>query len=58
MIKQIALNTPPNVEPNVDNPNALPGCLSFVAIGYPSNVVATDAGVPGVFNNIAEIDPP
>ena len=26
--------------------------------GYPSIQVAAEAGVPGVFNNIAEIDPP
>ena len=58
MIKQIALNTPPNVEPKVDKPKALPGCFNFVAMGYPSSVVATDAGVPGVFKRIAEIDPP
>ena len=58
MIKQIALKIPPNVEPNVDKPSARPGCFNFVAIGYPSRVVATDAGVPGVFKRIAEMDPP
>ena len=58
MIRQIALKTPPKVEPKVDNPRALPGCFNLVAIGYPSNVVATDAGVPGVLSRIAEIDPP
>ena len=58
MIRQIALKTPPKVEPKVDNPRALPGCFNLVAIGYPSSVVATDAGVPGVLSRIAEIDPP
>ena len=27
-------------------------------IGYPSNVVGTDAGVPGIFSKIAVISPP
>ena len=52
------LNNPPNNEEKVEMPRARPGCLSLVAIGYPSRVVAAEAAVPGVLTSIAEIEPP
>jgi len=38
-------------------PKALPPS-PFSAIGPPSKVVATEEGVPGIFNKIAEIRTP
>ena len=57
-INVIALKMPPKTEAVVEIPKALPGCLSLTARGQPSNVVAADAGVPGVFKSIADIEPP
>ena len=58
IIKQSELKIPPDKLANVDSPSARPGCFRVTAMGYPSKVVAADAGVPGVFSKIAEIEPP
>src|SRR5699024_11805705 len=51
----------PKVYPMVEESNAI--FIAFLpfpccAKGYPSNVVAKAAGVPGVLSIMAEIDPP
>ena len=48
---------PPTKEAVIPKPKALPG-LPFRAIGYPSIVVMIEAGVPGIRNNVAVINPP
>ena len=48
---------PPRKEETIPSPNALPGSPFFV-MGYPSNTVATDAGVPGIPISVAVINPP
>jgi hypothetical protein len=48
---------PPTKEAVIPKPNALPG-LPSRAIGYPSIVVMIEAGVPGIRNNVAVINPP
>jgi len=53
----IPINEPRN-EAEIPIINASPGFPFFIAIGYPSNVVATADGVPGIPNRIAEIKPP
>jgi hypothetical protein len=49
--------TPPTNEADTPNPNARPGWPP-TAMGYPSKVVIMDAGVPGIRNKVAEINPP
>ena len=47
--------------PMKENTTPTPSALTpspFIIIGPPSKVVATDAGVPGIFSRIAEINPP
>ena len=49
--------TVPRKEYKIPTPNAFPACPCS-AIGAPSNVVATEDGVPGILRRIAEIKPP
>ena len=49
--------SPPTKEAVIPSPSALPG-LPPRAIGYPSKVVMTAAGVPGILNRVAVINPP
>ena len=51
------LMLPPKKEYNVPIPRAL-AASPFCAMGYPSNTVATDEGVPGIRMSIAAINPP
>ena len=51
------LKTVPINELNIPTPSALPAS-PFSASGLPSNVVAIEAGVPGIFSKIAETNPP
>ena len=56
----ISKSTPTTVPMNENTtptPNALAAC-PFSAKGRPSKQVATEDGVPGIFNSIAEIKPP
>ena len=56
-IKITKLNIPPNTLDTAARPKACPGS-PFLAMGYPSNAVATAGGAPGALINIAVIDPP
>ena len=56
-IRIIKLIPPPINEYNVPIRMARPPS-PLKAMGYPSKVVATEAGVPGILNNIAVIKPP
>ena len=56
-IKITKLKIPPNTLATAASPKALPGS-PFLAIGYPSNAVATAGGAPGALINMAVIDPP
>ena len=53
----LSLISPPIAEAIVETLKAFVA-IPFFTNGKPSIQVAADAGVPGVFNNIAEIDPP
>ncbi|GHC17384.1 hypothetical protein GCM10008094_03680 [Aidingimonas halophila] len=55
--RTVTLIIPPIMDATIQSPNALPGS-PFWAIGNASNVVATEEGVPGIFNNAAGMDPP
>jgi hypothetical protein len=48
---------PPRKEYNIPTPNAFPAS-PLSAMGPPSKTVAIEDGVPGIFNKIAEINPP
>ncbi len=48
---------PPTKDAMIPKPKARPG-LPFRAIGYPSSVVITEAGVPGMRKSVAVIRPP
>ena len=47
----------PSAENTIPSPKAFIAS-PFFAIGYPSNVVAMEDAVPGMFSRIAEISPP
>ena len=47
----------PIKENTTPTPKAFPAC-PFAAKGVPSNVVAIEDGVPGIFNKIAATNPP
>jgi hypothetical protein len=49
---------PAKNELKIPIPNARAGSPLSTAIGYASNVVATDAGVPGILSRLAEMRPP
>ena len=51
------LNKDPMAEYKIPAPSAFPAS-PLSAIGPPSNTVAMEEGVPGIFNKIAEINPP
>ena len=53
---RMEMNPPRKLE-TIPSPSALPA-LPCMAMGYPSNVVAIDAAVPGMFIKIAAIRPP
>ena len=56
MHKTIMEKTPPIVLDTTATPSARPAS-PFCAKGYPSNVVAAEAEVPGVLIKIAVIEP-
>ena len=57
VIKQMAEKMPPKKDDHTPKPNARPG-LPPRAMGKPSNVVATEDGVPGMPVRIPAINPP
>ena len=56
-VRHKAVKVPPIPEATVAIPMALPA-NPFWAMGYPSKVVATAAGVPGVLIRIEAMPPP
>ena len=59
-IKKIKINIPiqlPINEPKIAVPNAVPA-FPFFANAWPSIIVGTASGVPGIFISIADIAPP
>ena len=56
-IRMIALTVPPSQEETVEIPIARPPSPLSANL-HPSSIVAADAGVPGVWINMAVIDPP
>ena len=57
MIRNVQLIRPPKNDDHTPSPSARPG-LPLFAIGWPSKVVATDDGVPGMPVRTLAIRPP